>query len=466
MLTRDADGEPLVKLIDLGIAKVLKGGRRGQLTVRPACFLGKAALRLAGAVQRPPAWRGSTARGPTSTRFRRRAVRGLLNRGSARSQGRESGISDGGTICFPARRSIFAESDSEGGGCRPICARVPAWRALAKVPDETVFASARGALAGRLAGVPGTGFPRGSLGESRGSAGGHGLCRHPPKAQPGNDAGTGLGPAFFAMGANRRPSYGNRGGAAPGAYARSFRLRKRPGLVLPRDARDPPRGDPRLPPPPRQPVPPPGGSPPPGRSGDRGPLPTSGHGRPVAPRGCGKLHGRSGPAGPRPSPRSRAFPCSPLDVILAILLLGGRWSGPLAVGLGGSRHPRRPRPAEDDCAGPLFFRGAAGHRPCPRWPVLYAPHNQRLWRALSRRPPPEPTPSRAVSPQPPPPPAARERASGPRSPLKKAETHETRESGGRFGPAAPPRAFPRRKRRSLSRKPAAPRAVPARLLPP
>ena len=49
MLTRDVDGQPLVKLIDLGIAKALGGARRAH---HHRHLPRQAALRLAGAVQR------------------------------------------------------------------------------------------------------------------------------------------------------------------------------------------------------------------------------------------------------------------------------------------------------------------------------------------------------------------------------------------------------------------------------
>jgi serine/threonine protein kinase len=131
MLTRDAEGEPLVKLIDLGIAKVLKGGT-GALT-STGMFLGKP--RYASPEQfSATGLEGVDARADL---YSFGVVLYELLTGTCPIQGRDPSSLMAGHLFRPP--VDFAESDPDGR--LPADLRAILLRVLAKVPDER-FATA------------------------------------------------------------------------------------------------------------------------------------------------------------------------------------------------------------------------------------------------------------------------------------------------------------------------------------
>jgi serine/threonine protein kinase len=131
MLTRDAEGEPLVKLIDLGIAKVLKGGV-GEAT-STGMFLGKP--RYASPEQFSAA--GLSGVDARADLYSFGVVLYELLTGVCPIQGRDPSSLMAGHLFRPPLD--FAQSDP--GGRLPADLRGILLRVLAKVPDER-FASA------------------------------------------------------------------------------------------------------------------------------------------------------------------------------------------------------------------------------------------------------------------------------------------------------------------------------------
>jgi eukaryotic-like serine/threonine-protein kinase len=131
MLTRDAEGEPLVKLIDLGIAKVLKGGA-GELT-STGMFLGKP--RYASPEQFSAA--GLAGVDARADLYSFGVVLYELLTGVCPIQGRDPSSLMAGHLFRPP--VDFAQSDPAGR--LPADLRAILLRVLAKVPDER-FASA------------------------------------------------------------------------------------------------------------------------------------------------------------------------------------------------------------------------------------------------------------------------------------------------------------------------------------
>jgi serine/threonine-protein kinase len=131
MLTRDAEGEPLVKLIDLGIAKVLKGGA-GEAT-STGMFLGKP--RYASPEQFSAA--GLSGVDARADLYSFGVVLYELLTGVCPIQGRDPSALMAGHLFRPPLD--FAESDP--GGRLPADLRAILLRVLAKVPNER-FASA------------------------------------------------------------------------------------------------------------------------------------------------------------------------------------------------------------------------------------------------------------------------------------------------------------------------------------
>jgi eukaryotic-like serine/threonine-protein kinase len=131
MLTRDAEGEPLVKLIDLGIAKVLKGGA-GEAT-STGMFLGKP--RYASPEQFSAA--GLSGVDARADLYSFGVVLYELLTGVCPIQGRDPSALMAGHLFRPPLD--FAESDPDGR--LPADLRAILLRVLAKVPNER-FASA------------------------------------------------------------------------------------------------------------------------------------------------------------------------------------------------------------------------------------------------------------------------------------------------------------------------------------
>ena len=111
MLTRDVDGHPLVKLIDLGIAKALGGAGRAHHHRR---LPRQAALRLAGAVRRR-----RLGRAERPLLLRRRALRAAHRPAAVRRQ--RSGLADGRPP-LPAAARLRRER-SRGAGPARSCGR-------------------------------------------------------------------------------------------------------------------------------------------------------------------------------------------------------------------------------------------------------------------------------------------------------------------------------------------------------
>jgi len=367
MLTRDADGEPLVKLIDLGIAKVLKGGAGGLTST--GMFLGKP--RYASPEQFSAA--GLAGVDARADLYSFGIVLYELLAGVCPIQGRDLSSLMAGHLFRPPLD--FAESDPRGR--LPSDLRAILLRTLAKVPDER-FASAED-LARALGEVQDR-FPvrTGELEAVLLAA----AVPAPPSLPPGSTQGK-LDQQFAAM---PTPAPGQRTGPSPDATL-VLSPQARPAV---REETVPVPREPTPPPvvPPVVPIPPPVAAAPPA-------IPRVETPRPAPPE-------RSTP------PERRRRSLLPLAVILFVALA--------AAGFGlwwmGSRRPA-PSPAAVSADRSAALAPAAPAAPTanlsppPQKPETSesAPAVSAAGGAAQATPPaPEPPPAVAPQPQPPPPP--------------------------------------------------------------
>ena len=133
MLTGDTDGQPLVKLIDLGIAKTLEGAG-GELTSPTGIFLGKP--RYASPEQFGADGATAVDAPGRPLLLRRRPLRAADRRGSRSRASDPSSLMAGHLFRPPLD---FAESDP--GGRVPAELRAAVLKALAKRPEDR-FATA------------------------------------------------------------------------------------------------------------------------------------------------------------------------------------------------------------------------------------------------------------------------------------------------------------------------------------